>query len=128
MNLEEELAELQDSLATIDFQEVIASIAARKDDVRYRLIRVLHPIKIKMDANKNHGRPHVHIDYGKSYHAASYAIDTGERLVGESKYDRKISEWIGRHRPKLLEAWNLMQAGKDASPVVCELRGRQAID
>jgi adenosyl cobinamide kinase/adenosyl cobinamide phosphate guanylyltransferase len=80
-----------------------------------------------MDANKNHGRPHVHIDYGRSHHAASYAIDNGERLIGESKYDREISEWIGKHRPKLLEVWNLMQAGKDAAPVVCELRGKETM-
>ncbi|HEY5130065.1 MAG TPA: hypothetical protein VIJ35_22745 [Bradyrhizobium sp.] len=37
-------------------------------------------IKIRMDGDRNHARPHIHIDYGKKRHAASYAIDNGERL------------------------------------------------
>ena len=86
------------------------------------MLRVLQPIKIGIDGNKNHKRPHVHIDYGKKFHAASYAIDTGERIVGDSKYDNEVYEWIGKNRPKLLQAWELVQSGKDATPIACELR------
>jgi hypothetical protein len=38
-----------------------------------------------MDVNKNHRRPHVHVDYGKEYHTAAYAIDTGERLASSGR-------------------------------------------
>jgi hypothetical protein len=77
-----------------------------------------------MDGNKNHKRPHVHIDYGEEYHTASYAIDNGERIAGElhGKYDQEVSAWIVRCRPQLLRAWKLTQAGKNADVVICELR------
>jgi hypothetical protein len=53
------------------------------------MVKELRPIKIRMDGNKNHKRPHVHVDYGKRFHAASYSIKPAERIVGElaPKYD-----------------------------------------
>jgi hypothetical protein len=58
-----------------------------------------------MDANRNHKRPHIHIDYKEEYHSASYAIDTGERLAGRlgTQYDQLVRRWISGCRPKLLE-------------------------
>jgi hypothetical protein len=123
MDLEKELAELQDTLATSDFRSACNSMSQSKD-LHYLILKVLQPIRLKMDGNKNHKRPHLHIDCGRQYrHTASYAIDTGERIVGESKYDYEVYEWIDRNRPKLLQVWELMQSGKDASPIACELRG-----
>jgi uncharacterized protein DUF4160 len=89
------------------------------------LVVVLQPIKIKMDGNLNHKRPHLHIDYGPDFHTASYAIDNGERLAGTlaTKYDRKVKDWIASNRPKLLQAWNETQAGKYPEKIICELRG-----
>lgn len=122
MDLEKELAELQNALATTDFQAAYR-VANQSKDLSYLILRVLKPIKIKIDGNKNYKRPHVHIDYGRQFHAASYAIDTAERIVGDSKYDYEVAEWIGKNRPKLLRAWELVQAGKDATAIACELRG-----
>jgi hypothetical protein len=122
MTLEKELSELQDALATTDFY---ASMQNMKHEagVSYLLVKVLQPIKIKIDGSKNHKRPHIHIGYGTKFHAASYAIDTGERIVGESKYDYEVYQWIGQNRSKLQKVWELVQAGKDATPIACELRG-----
>jgi hypothetical protein len=120
IDLEKELIDLQDRLAQADF---IVAVCDKPDDGLARLIvKTLKPITIRMDANKNHKRPHVHIDYGKSYHVASYAIDTGERLVGDDRFDREMSLWIGTCRPKLFQAWGLLQDGKDAMPIIYELR------
>ena len=115
-DFKKEMAELQGTLATADLRDAIER-ASQSKDMHYLLVKVLQPIKIKMDANKNHKRPHVHIDYGNNYHAASYAIDTGRRIVGDSRYDHEVHDWIIEHRPKLLRAWELMQAGKDARPI-----------
>jgi hypothetical protein len=125
MNLENELAELQDALATTDFYSAMQSMKnENKRGLHYLLVKILQPIKIKIDGNKNHKRPHIHIDYGKKFHTASYAIDTGERIVGDSKYDFEVHEWIDKNRPKLLQAWELVQSGKDATSIACELRGK----
>jgi hypothetical protein len=124
VDFQKELALLQEALADADFSSAIQNM--REDNERglhYLLVKVLKPIRIKIDGSRNHKRPHIHIDYGKQFHAASYAIDTGERLVGESKYDREVAYWINENKPKLLEAWQLVQAGKDATPIAQELRG-----
>jgi hypothetical protein len=122
MDFGKELAELQDSLATTDFHAA-CSTASRSKDLLYVIVKVLQTIKIKIDGNKNHKRPHVHIDYGRCFHAASYAIDTGKRISGKSKYDHEVCVWIDKNRLKLLQAWELVHAGNDATPIVCELRG-----
>jgi hypothetical protein len=92
--------------------------------VRFLLVKGLHAIRIRMDGSKNHKRPHIHIDYGKEYHTASYAIDNGERIAGEldGKYDQGVGAWIVSSRPQLLRAWKLTQAGQNADVVICELR------
>ena len=76
-----------------------------------------------MDGNKNHKRPHVHIDYGKERHVASYAIDTGERLVGhlDNKYDNKVRKWIDEKKLTLMQIWVQTQAGQNTDAIVCEL-------
>jgi hypothetical protein len=124
MNLEEELAELQDALATSDFRAACKRTSESQEYlVSYLIVKALQHIKIKIDGNKNHKRPHVHIDYGRQFHAASYAIDTGERLVGKlDKYDGEVGAWIRTHRPKLFQAWELVQTGRDAGPIAFELR------
>lgn len=122
MALEKELAALQDVLAAVDLNERSLRYRNGRPLVEF-LVKTLQPIQIRMDANKNHRRPHVHVDYGKLHHVASYAIDNGERLVGtlDTKYDRKVRVWIGDHKTKLLQVWELTQAGQDAKPFVCQL-------
>jgi hypothetical protein len=121
MNLEKELAKLQDAFAMVDL-----FVRRTRDTAEMEiLVKKLQSIRIRMDGNQNHKRPHVHIDYGNKYHAASYAIDTGERLVGDldNNYDHAVRQWIAEYKPKVLQAWNLIQAGQNADAIVCELRG-----
>jgi hypothetical protein len=124
--LDTEIIELQQSFAQID--RIIGTEALKSET--YRLLPLvlcrLKNIKIRMDGNNNHKRPHIHIDYKEEYHSASYAIDTGERLAGnlETQYDRSVREWIAECRPKLIELWYVMQAGQRPETILCELLGQ----
>lgn len=62
-------------------------------------------LKLKMYQENGHARPHFHVDYGTQNHAASYAIDTGERIEGDlhCKYDKAIVSWVGNNRDALLK-------------------------
>jgi Domain of unknown function (DUF4160) len=129
--LEMSLLELLNQLDCIDWRprirlsDVDADIAWDVDtDIAGKRVKTLKGIRIRMDGSKNHKRPHVHVDYGKEYHTASYAIDNGERIAGEleGKYDGEVSIWIAKCRPQLLRAWKLTQAGQNADVVICELR------
>ena len=82
-------------------------------------------LKIGMDANKNHGRPHIHVDYGTNYRMATYAIDTGELLAGSlgSQDHRQVCLWIAERRPKLIMLWQAIQAGEQSDALfLYELR------
>jgi hypothetical protein len=89
------------------------------------LLLKLKELKIKMYQEAGHQMPHVHVDYGRRNHVASYSVNECKRLAGtlDTKYDREILDWIAEHRDKLLEAWRIMQSGKDPSGVIGELAG-----
>jgi hypothetical protein len=78
------------------------------------LVARLDGLQIRMDADKNHGRGHVHIKYKKDGHAASYAIDDGSRLAGElpTYYDRTVLSWIITNQTELQTLWESAQRGK----------------
>lgn len=123
MSLEEEFDELQRLFAQKDllteprkssgsgFMEIL--LAKRKN------------MKIKIYQERGHHLPHIHIDYGKQRHAASYAIESGERIEGDlsKKYDSDVSSWLDRNRDKVLEIWNALQAGTQHEPLLAELAG-----
>src|SRR5712671_1196321 len=69
--------------------------------IEYLVIRVSPHVKLSMDASKTHPRGHIHLDYGgDSNHIASYAIDTGERMVGTlgREYDFVVRDLILKHK------------------------------
>jgi hypothetical protein len=75
------------------------------------LVHKAEALRIKIDGCKNHPRPHVHIDIGKDYHAASYAIDNGELLAGDPyKFGDRIEAWIAENKDLLLEAWEAVHS------------------
>jgi len=125
--LEKSLVELRNQLDWIDWRPPIRvpdADAENYDYIAFKLVKTVQGIRIRMDGSKNHKRPHVHVDYGKEYHTASYAIDNGERIAGEleRRYDGEVCIWITKCRPQLLRAWKLTQAGQNADVVICELR------
>ena len=81
MNLKMELEDLQYRLGEIDLL-TRPSRSGGKNLIEFLVVELEDiAIKIQMYGDRNHARPHIHIDYGKKRHAASYAIDNGERLV-----------------------------------------------
>ena len=82
-------------------------------------------IKFRIDASRNHFRPHIHIDYGKQFHAISIALDNSEILDGKIpiKYYKGIEALIEKNRQILLDIWKDLRASKDVKPLI-ELIGK----
>lgn len=106
--MKEELEDLQDEFALVD----LTSKESSRDFIEI-LLKKLLPIEIRMEQDKNHKAPHLHISYGKKKHVASYSINNGRRLAGtlSNKYDEIVSNWIANNQNKLLQIWKELQAG-----------------
>ncbi|MBL0868687.1 DUF4160 domain-containing protein [Pectobacterium carotovorum] len=121
MNLDDEFDELQKLFALKDLlTEKRRSSGGGFMEIL--LVKRKH-MKIKIYQEKGHQLPHIHIDYGKQTHAASYAIESGDRIEGNlpKKYDSDVSSWLGRNRDKILEIWNALQVGAPYEPLIAEL-------
>lgn len=60
-----------------------------------------------MSPDRNHKRPHIHIDKRGQTHIASIALDNSTILKGKlsNKEYRLVQQWVEEHRSKLLELW-----------------------
>lgn len=123
MDLADELEELQRDLAQVDLLTTPSS-SGQAGSISFLLLK-RGDLKFKMYQESGHGLPHIHIDYGRHKHAASYCIDPPNRLAGnlDRKYDRSVTEWISSRKEKLLAAWALVQSGGDPEPLTLELAG-----
>lgn len=118
----EALRSLQEKLATVDL--LTPSASQRHSDIPQLLLLEHQSICIRVDGNRNHGRPHVHVDYGTDHHCASYAIDDGCRLVGNlpRRYDRAISAWILQNQKALTAVWQRIREGGETDHLVLTLK------
>jgi Domain of unknown function (DUF4160) len=123
MLLEPELTELQQQLAQVDLLTEPGR-RAQGEFIKVLVVK-LRNVKIKMYQETGHQIPHVHVDYGRDHHVASYSIAETRRLAGtlETKYDREVVAWITKHRTKLLEVWGTAQAGENPGPLIAEISG-----
>lgn len=123
MSLEEEFDELQRLFA----QKDLLTEPRRSSGTGFMEILLVKRknMKIKIYQEKGHHLPHIHIDYGRQHHAASYAIESGERIEGSlsKKYDNDVLNWLDRNRDKVLEIWNSLQAGVPHEQLLAELAG-----
>lgn len=123
MTLESEFDELQRLFAQKD------SLTEPRKSSNSRFMEILlvkrKNMKIKIYQEKGHHLPHIHIDYGNQQHAASYSIETGERLEGSlpKKYDIDVLNWLARNRNTVLEVWNALQAGEQYEQLLVTLVG-----
>ena len=110
---------LQDEMALIDL------LNCESDGFRIGLIvKKYENLTIRLDANPNHRRPHLHIDYKKSHRVASYAIDTGERLAGKSTlYDKAVTNWILANQDDLNFTWYDLRQSTANDVIVASLKG-----
>lgn len=107
-----DLESLLNELELIDFKEQQELFDS--NNKLDHLIASGDQVKVKMYLERNHPRPHFHIDYGKGNHSASFAIDTGKKLVGDlpNKYVKSIENWAADNRRQLLAIWDDLQSGK----------------
>jgi hypothetical protein len=128
LTFETELRELQGAFARRQFADEVDQMRRRSRGIPGRgrplMVRQLRSIRFKIDGDKNHARPHIHVDYGRNHHAATFSIDNGDRLAGglNRKYDRPAREWIERNKEKLLDAWKLVMDSGNTDEIVAELR------
>lgn len=123
MELESEVSGLQRQLAQVDL--LTGPTPRRNKDALEFLLLKRGNLKFKMYQEPGHSLPHIHIDYSRESHVASYAIDPTARLVGtlDRKYDSMVIEWISSHKEKLLNLWAVAQVGSETSNLVIELAG-----
>lgn len=123
MSLKEEFDELQKLFAQKDL--LTEPRRRSRSGIMEILLAKRKNMKIKIYQEKGHHLPHIHIDYGRQQHAASCAIETGERIEGDlsKKYDNDVSNWLERNRNKVLEIWNSLQEGIPHEPLLAELAG-----
>ncbi|MFN3289063.1 MAG: DUF4160 domain-containing protein [Acinetobacter sp.] len=119
--MENEVQELQKKLAQIDL--IMEPKRSNKNNLLEILLVKLKNIKIKMYQERSHNLPHIHIDYNDKIHAASYAIQSGEKIEGSisKKYDKEISNWILKNQDNLIKIWELLQNGSDPEIVIEKL-------
>lgn len=117
-----DLASLQNDLAMIDMVTRPQRKGAPFGFLEALLLKK-EQIKLKMYQEKGHARPHFHVDYGPQNHAASYAIDTAERIEGDlhRKYDKAIGAWVEKNRDTLLKTWGALQSGRPEQEFVAAL-------
>lgn len=121
-SFEKPLKELQDAFAGRQLSDEFKRMDRRRQRnktriTRYRgdpiMLKELRELKLRMEGDLRHGQPHLHVVYGKNNRKASYAIKTGERIVGslDRKHDKAVRAWIGRNRELLLNAWKAITGG-----------------
>ena len=116
--LQRALGDLQDQMAELDMMW-----EPSQGNGLELLLKKHKLLKIKMDGNRNHERPHLHLDYHRNKHMASYAIDNGDLLAGNGMYSSVVRPWIAKHHVKLTQVWDGIR-GSGADPViVAALRG-----
>jgi hypothetical protein len=88
------------------------------DPIKVTLIKLNYTL-LKMLPDKNHYRPHFHIQYKEEY-SASYAIDNFEKLAGSVplKYETPILMWAKNHSESLLLTWEKMRAGENIQALI----------
>ena len=125
------VAELRWLLAVEDTNRTYRKLAKRDRANRrgpaYKLVARLQAISVRMDGAKNHARPHIHLDLGKRWHAASIALDDGTVLAGDLKGQKlaEVTDWVCRHQTALLRIWNEMQAGHPVEALILELQAQE---
>jgi len=109
--IEEELSALKRQL---EFADKIARSESGEREIKY-LVFSHEILRLRIDANMNHSRAHIHLDYGHEIHAASIAIDTGELLAGRipHKYSRRVIDWITKNRETLNEIWKALRESRN---------------
>lgn len=125
MNLTDLASKLQNDFGLVDL--LTKPSRSGRGSMEFLVVK-LDRLKIKIYQEKGHSLPHIHVDYGKQHHAASFSIDPPKRIEGQldGKYDRSVQEWLARNKDVLIALWAALQAGESLDAFVAELQGDTA--
>ncbi|MBN1990459.1 MAG: DUF4160 domain-containing protein [Bacteroidales bacterium] len=106
-----DIEKLQNDMALVD----LLTRPKRGGSLTEILLKNLQPLQMRMEQDKNHKMPHLHVSYGRNNHAASYSIENGQRIVGQldNKYDKVVNNWIFSNQKQLMQIWGEIQNGDD---------------
>ncbi|WP_363799851.1 DUF4160 domain-containing protein [Lysobacter firmicutimachus] len=95
--------------------------------VGLQIIR-LRNLKVKMYQERGHSLPHLHVDYGREHHVASFGIDPPQLLEGKLDLELQftVESWISRHKESLLALWDELQAGGCIGLLLAEIAAENA--
>ena len=126
VELTEMLKNLQSSLANIDL--LTRSSSASSHIFPEFLVSKLENIKIKIYQEQKHPLPHIHIDYAKRLHVASFSINPATMIDGsiDKKYEKSITDWITTNKGMLLKIWAEAQSGGNPGSLIAELENNNA--
>lgn len=121
MKLKAELSELQRLLAQTDL--ITGYMQSSNSGFVEALLAKRKPLKVKIYQEVGHSMPHVHVDYGRRHHVATYRVNDGERIEGnlDKKYDSDVSNWLVRNNNVILVVWDELQSGKDPKELIATL-------
>jgi len=109
--MDKQLQELQDKFALIDLMS-----RGSKSGYLEILIKKLRRIELRIEQDPNHRKsPHIHINYGREKHVASYRLTDGVRLAGslDTKYDKIVKDWILQNNVALIDIFDNIQSGNE---------------
>ena len=126
VELTDVLKNLQSALANIDL--ITRPSSASSNRFPEFLVLKLENIKIKMYQEQKHSLPHIHIDYAKRIHVASFSINPATIIDGsiDKKYEKSITDWITTNKGMLLKIWAEAQSGGNPGSLIAELASNNA--
>ena len=104
--MNKELEDLQEKFAFVELMT-----KGGQEGLLEVLLKKIEPLEFRMEPDSH--APHIHINYGKEKHKASYRINDGVRLAGDldNKYDKTVKDWIAKNLTTLQGIWTAMKAG-----------------
>jgi Domain of unknown function (DUF4160) len=122
------LVESQDDAALYRTDPIRSAKIIQYAEASAPVQRLNNVVTLGICLKKRHLKPHVHADYGGERHAASFSIETGERITPKwlpqkyRRYDTDVKSYLLTHKHKLLAIWRGIRLGKDARPLIEELQ------
>lgn len=125
--MDDELSQLQSALARVDLFSPLSPRPYSDPNRIELLLARLQQIKLKMYQEQGHPLPHLHIDYGRSHHCASFQIDPPSLIAGNLNraHINAILEWITPRRELLKKTWGDLQSGRPVSEHIFELNAAE---
>lgn len=121
----EDVKVLQNNFGLIDLMSTLRETRV-SDGTVHALVMKLGFVKLRINPETRHSRPHFHIEYKHEF-SASYSIKEIELLAGHvpKKYEKPMLDWARENQGKLLATWDSLSEGKCAMQVQIDDKGNR---